>query len=105
MKFLINFKFNMSNQNEIFESWKKKGNGLLVTAIDGNLVFEQFENLTLRAIENFERAPIYDLAKLNDVRCSQINNNKSVAYMHLIRSAEGQNQTKFELYIKKFIQS
>ena len=81
----------MSTPEEIFDSWKKKGNELVVTAIEGNLKFEQFEPLILRAIENFERAPIYDNANLNDKRCSQINNNKSIAYLHLIKSAMGEN--------------
>lgn len=82
----------MSSEQDIFDNLKKQGNQLIVTAIEGNLPFEQKESLILRAIDNFMRAPIYDQGKLNDVRCSSINNNKSVAYIHLIKASMGENQ-------------
>jgi hypothetical protein len=87
-----------------FENWKNKGNELLNQAINNNLAFKQLESLVLRAIENYKNAPIYDQGTLVPDRCSSINKNLASAYMYLIKSAAGENQAKFEDYIKKFIE-
>ena len=96
----------MENSPALFESQKKVGNDLLKTALTSeNLSLQDFERYVLSALDNFSRAPIYDKTKINDKRCSMINNNKSVAYLHLVKKFEVENQVKFETYIKKFIES